>query len=76
MSQPRRKYCPSGKALWPTRKMALGSANVTAARHGLALRVYKCRECHHWHLTKQQEQGARRPQDARLQAGQMPQMQQ
>ena len=55
MSQPQRKYCPSGKALWPTRKMALGSANVTAARHGLPLRVYKCGACHHWHLTKQQE---------------------
>ena len=42
----------SMKLCFATKKAALTRASLVVAKHGLAIRVYKCPECRCWHLTK------------------------
>lgn len=39
------------KERYPTRKHALNSAGIFKRETGVKLFVYKCRDCHYYHLT-------------------------
>lgn len=39
------------KLVFDTKELAEGAAIYVKYRHGTAMRVYKCRFCHLWHLS-------------------------
>ena len=45
------RHQPCGKGRYPTERAAIKIALRSSLRSGTALRVYRCPDCHGWHLT-------------------------